>query len=60
MTDDNEPTIEVQDGENRIEIVVNEGKPKSRPAICVLFDRVKHRKSPEFIEDFKLLHPECF
>ena len=43
-----------------IEIVAREDKPKSRPTICELFDRVKHRKSPEFIEDFKLLHPECF
>ena len=60
MTEDNEPTIEVQDAEpNHIEIVIEERTP-SRPAICVLFDKVKHRKSPEFIEDFKLLHPECF
>lgn len=60
MTEDNEPTIEVQDSQpNHIEIVVKERTP-SRPRICQLFDKVKHKKSPEFIEDFKLLHPECF
>lgn len=60
MTEDNEPTIEVQDGEpNYIEIVIKERTP-SRPSICKLFDKVKHLKSPEFIEDFNLLHPECF
>ncbi len=58
--EDNEPTIEVEDGEpNHIEVVVHEYTPP-RPTICVLFDKVKHKKSPEFIEDFKLLHPECF
>jgi len=32
----------------------------SHYSICELFDKVKQLKSPEFIEDFKLLHPECF
>ena len=60
MNEDNEPTIEVEAGEaNYLEVFVKEYKPP-RPAICRLFDKVKHKKSPEFIEDFKLLHPECF
>jgi hypothetical protein len=60
MTEDNTTEFEVQDSEpNHIEIVVKERTP-SRPRICQLFDKVKHKKSPEFIEDFKLLHPECF
>ena len=60
MSEDSTTEIEVQEAEeNYIEIVVKERTP-SRPRICQLFDKVKHKKSEEFIEDFKLLHPECF
>ena len=59
MTEE-QPDIEIEEPEpNYIEIVVRERKP-SRPRIYQLFDKVRHLKSPEFIEDFKLLHPECF
>ena len=60
MTEDNATEIEVQDNEpNQIEIVIRE-RAWPRPSICVLFDKVTHLKSPRFIEEFKLLHNECF
>lgn len=60
MIEDDKPRIEVEESEPvYIELVVREYKP-SRPAICKLIDNVKHKKSPEFIENFKLLHPESF
>ena len=60
MTEDNANEIEVQDNApNQIEIVIRERVPP-RPSICVLFYKVTHLKSPEFIEEFKLLHSECF
>ena len=60
MSELEKPDVEVEEAEpNHIEIVVKERTPP-RPSICQLFDKVRHKKSPEFIEDFKLLHPECF
>ena len=59
MSED-ETTVEVPSNEpERIEIIVRERKPV-RPPICKQFDKVEHLKSPEWIENFKRLHPECF
>ncbi len=55
-----ENSCEIQvDEPNHIEIVVREREP-ARPSICKTFDKCKHLKTDEWIEDFKRLHPECF
>lgn len=55
-----ENSCEIQANEpERIEIVVKT-QEKTRPSICRTFDKCRHLKSPEWIENFKRLHPECF
>ena len=56
---DNEPTCELQDGEpNHIEVIISEYQPP-RPTVCRMWDRVKHRRSDEFNEQFLADHPQC-
>ncbi|MGI9458605.1 MAG: hypothetical protein ACR2NF_01275 [Pirellulales bacterium] len=51
--------IEVDSCEpNHIEVIVNEYQPP-RPTVCRMWDKVKHRRTDEFNQQFLADHPEC-
>ena len=46
------------DKEDRIEVIVNEYQPP-RPTVCRMWDKVKHRRTDEFNQQFLADHPQC-
>lgn len=46
------------DEENRIEVTITEYVPPT-PTICRMWNKVKHKRTDEFNQQFLADHPEC-